>query len=95
MQLVISDINLVAHVDSKAFGEVLEVDVAVLVGIKDVLHERGDFVLSHIDFIGEQVSLEVFVRNETISVLIEFTEHMVHLVLSIENSVFNLSHDSA
>lgn len=95
MKLIVSDVNLIAHVNSKALGEMLKVNEAVLVRIEDILHERSYFILSDINFIGKKVRLKVLVRNETIAILIKFAEDVVHLVLSIKYSVFNLAHDSA
>jgi hypothetical protein len=94
VELVVSDINLTAHSCSKTLGEVSEVDVAILVGIEYIFHERSDFILSDIDFVRQKVGFKVFVGNETIAIFVKCAEAVIHLVLSIEALIFNLAHDS-
>ena len=93
MQFIVCNINLRAHVDSKSLRESCEVNVTFLLRIKYILHQRGNFFLCNINLVGEQVLLEIFIGNETISIFVEFPEDLVHLVFTIKNAVFDLTHD--
>lgn len=59
------------HVGAKPLAELCEIDVAVLVHVKDVFHNCLDLFLSCINLYLFQVPFEVFIANETISIHIE------------------------
>lgn len=93
MQFLVLTGDLAAHVHTKFLRKGGEIDVSLLLRVKDVAHERGDFSLGDVDFICQQVLLKVFVGDETISILVELPKDVVHLVLAVEDTVLDRAHD--
>lgn len=95
MELFVSDINLFAHVCSEALREMLEINKAISLRVKYIFHKVSDFSFSNINFILQQVLFKIFVGYITISILVKFTENLIHLVFTIEQFVFDLTHHCA
>ena len=75
--LILFNFNGRTHVRSEPLAELSEVDVAVLVQIKDVLHHSLDLLLGRIDLNLFQMSLEVLVADESVTINIESLEKAV------------------
>ena len=74
----------------------MEVDVAIAVSVKHVLHEGGDVVLRSVDFVLEQVVLEVLVRDVAVAIDIEGPEDFESFWLpACEGDVLNFLEETA
>ena len=75
MHLVLGNGDQSAHVRAELIFESREIDVAVTISVEHVLHEEGNVVLRGKDLVLEQVRLEVFVADKTVSVRVERPEN--------------------
>lgn len=86
-------LDLAAHVRSEVLAELLKVNVPNLVGVKDILHQSLDLFLGGLDFDLFQMSLEILVADETISIDVESLKKLVSGWFSGIRGVFNLYQD--
>lgn len=92
MKLALGHVDQAAHVGTEFLFERREVDVTVAIGVKDVLHEERYVNFGSLDFVLRQVRLEVFVRDEAISISVERSENLEGPWLArAESCVFDFS----
>ena len=76
VELILGHSNQTAHIWTELLFERREVNVAVAIGIKHVLHQERDVSLGGKDLVLKQMSLEVLVAHEAIAVGIVRSEDL-------------------
>lgn len=92
MKLIFLDMYLVTHPRFEPLLESWEIDVAFLLCVEYLLHQGNNFLFSGKNFVFLQMVLEVFVRNEAVTIDIHLPEDGKKLRFAIEGLIFNLNH---
>ena len=92
MKLIFLYMYLVTHPRFELLLESWEINVAFLLCVEYFLHQGNNFLFGGKYFVFLQMVLEVFVRNEAVTIDIHLPEDGKELRFAIEGLIFNLNH---
>lgn len=90
IDLILNDINLIAHSGLKSLLESLKINEAFLLRIEHIMHQSHNFLLAREDLVLLKMVLKVLVRNETVAIDIHLSENGKKSGLAIKDFAFDL-----